>query len=231
LDVGRSERLATLGQMAGTLAHELGTPLNSVLGYVQLLRREEQRPERAEKLAVIESQVQRMIETIRSVLDRTRDRELERAPVALEPLVAEALALVSPRLAGRALTLRSDLPAELPAVPGDAVALRQVLINLLANAIDATEPPGTITVAAVVLAANGRRPQVEVRVSDSGRGLTPEEVGRVFEPFYTTKAPGRGTGLGLAIVDHIVRAHGGQVVVESKPGRGTTMRVRLPLEG
>ncbi len=230
LEVGRSERLAALGQMAATIAHELGTPLNSVLGYTQLLLREDLPAEQASKLAVIESQVQRMIETIRSVLGRTRDREIGRRPVALAPLVAEALALVATRLAGRELVLRHELALDLPPVPGDAAALRQVLINLLANAIDATEPPGTIVVGARVLSPNGRGPQMEITVSDSGHGMSEEEVRRVFEPFYTTKAPGRGTGLGLAIVDHIVRAHGGQVVVESMPGRGTTMRVRLPLE-
>src|SRR5256712_670099 len=230
LEVGRSERLAALGQMAATIAHELGTPLNSVLGYTQLLLREDLPAEQASKLAVIESQVQRMIETIRSVLGRTRDREIGRRPVALAPLVAEALALVATRLAGRELVLRPELPPDLPPVPGDAAALRQVLINLLANAIAAPQPPGTIVVSARVLSPNGRGPQMEITVADSGHGMTEEEVRRAFEPFYTTKAPGRCTGLGLAIVDHIVRAHGGQVVVESIPGRGTTMRVRLPLE-
>jgi signal transduction histidine kinase len=230
LEMGRSERLAALGQMAATIAHELGTPLNSVLGYTQLLQREYPDPAQASKLAVIESQVQRMIETIRSVLDRTRDREVRRTPVALAPLVAEALGLVSTRLAGREIRMRSDIPPDLPSVPADATALRQVLINLLANAVDATEPPGTITVSARVAAGNGRGPQLEVTVADSGHGMASDEIRRVFEPFYTTKAPGRGTGLGLAIVDHIVRAHGGNVLIESAPGRGTTMRVRLPLE-
>jgi signal transduction histidine kinase len=230
LEVGRSERLAALGQMAATLAHELGTPLNSVLGYTQLLLRDGPPDEQASKLMVIESQVQRMIETIRSVLDRTRDRELKRALVALGPLVSEAMALISARLAGREVVLRSEVPDVLPPVPADETALRQVLINLLTNAIDATEPPGSITVGAGLLPANGRGRQLEITVRDSGHGMAADEVRRVFEPFYTTKAPGRGTGLGLAIVDHIVRAHGGQVVVESTPGRGTTMRVRLPLE-
>ena len=230
LEVGRSERLAALGQMAATIAHELGTPLNSVLGYTQLLQRDSLAADQATKLAVIESQVQRMIETIRSVLDRTRDRQLARSPVALAPLVSEALALISTRLAGREVLMQSEIPPDLPPIPGDATALRQVLINLLANAIDATEPPGTITVRAGVLPANGRGAQLEVSVADSGHGMAPDEVQRVFEPFYTTKAPGRGTGLGLAIVEHIVRAHGGQVLVESSPGSGTTMRVRLPLE-
>jgi two-component system sensor histidine kinase AtoS len=203
-----------------------------VLGYTQLLRREELMPARAEKLAIVESQVQRMIETIRGVLDRTRDREVKRAPVAVEPLVAEALALVSTRLAGREIVVRREIPADLPPVPADAVGLRQVLLNLLTNAIDATERPGTITVSATRLVLNGRgAPWLEIAVRDSGCGMTPDQARRVFEPFYTTKAPGRGTGLGLAIVDHVVRAHGGEIVVDSAPGEGTTMRVRLPLDG
>lgn len=230
LEVGRSERLAALGQMAATIAHELGTPLNSVLGYTQLLMRAELSPEQAGKLAIVESQVRRMIETIRSVLDRTRDRTPRRTPVALEPLVSEAVALVSSRLAGRAVDVRNEVPPDLPEVPGDTVGLRQVLLNLLTNAIDATEPPGAITIGASLLSANGSGRQIELRVKDSGHGMSAEALGRVFEPFYTTKAPGSGTGLGLAIVDHIVRAHGGQVLVESAPERGTTMRIRLPLE-
>jgi len=231
LEIGRSGRLAALGQMAATIAHELGTPLNSVLGYTQLLRRESWPAEHGEKLAIIESQVQRMIETIRSVLDRTRDRELQRAPVSLGPLVAEALTIVSSRLAGRSVALQSLVPPDLPPVPADAAALRQVLLNLLTNAIDATEPPGAITVSAAVLPRNGRpAPSLELTVSDTGHGMAPEELRRAVEPFYTTKAPGRGTGLGLAIVDHIVRAHGGQLEVESVRGHGTSVRVRLPME-
>jgi signal transduction histidine kinase len=228
-EVGRSERLAALGQMAATIAHELGTPLNSILGYTQLLLREEPSPEQAAKLAIVESQVQRMIEAIRSVLDRTREHR--RSPVVVRPLVEEALGIVSGRLAGRNIVARNDVPEDLPAVPGDPGALRQVLLNLLTNAIDATPAPGAITVRGEVLAANGRRgPSIEIAVHDSGHGMTPEELQRAFEPFYTTKAPGRGTGLGLAIVDHIVRAHAGRVVVETTPGQGTTMRVHLPLE-
>jgi signal transduction histidine kinase len=231
LEVVRSERFAALGQMAATIAHELGTPLNSVLGYTQLLLREELPGPHATKLAIVESQVQRMIETIRSVLDRTRDRQPRRAQVAIAPLVAEALQFVSTRLSGREIEARNEIPADLPSVPGDAVGLRQVLLNLLGNAIDATEPSGAVTVSASLLGANGRNaPCVELRVSDTGHGMQLDEQRRAVEPFYTTKAPDRGTGLGLAIVDHIVRAHGGQLVIESVPGQGTTMRVRLPLE-
>jgi signal transduction histidine kinase len=138
---------------------------------------------------------------------------------------------MSTRLAACDLIAESRILPDLPVVQGDAVGLRQVLLNLLTNAIDATERPGRITVSAAVLEPNGHPPRyLELAVRDSGHGMTPEEQRRVFEPFYTTKAPGRGTGLGLAIVDHIVREHGGQIQVDSRPGQGTTMRVWLPLE-
>jgi signal transduction histidine kinase len=231
LEIGRSERFAAVGQMAATIAHELGTPLNSVLGYTQLLLREDLPAEHIERLRIVESQVQRMIETIRNVLDRTRRRAPTHAPVAVAPVVAEAVALVSTRLAGRSIAIRNEVPPDLPPVPADATALRQVLLNLLTNAIDAIEPPGTISVTGSVLDANGRaRDSVEIAVRDSGHGMPDDELRRVFEPFYTTKAPDHGTGLGLAIVDHLVRAHGGHIVVDSRVGVGTTMRVRLPLE-
>jgi signal transduction histidine kinase len=231
-EISQGDRLATLGQMAGTLAHELGTPLNSVLGFVQLMMSETASPWQRDKLAIVESQVRRMIDTIRSVLERTRDAPVRRAPVALNPLATEAVALVSAQLAARHLAAHVDVPVDLPAVAGDAIGLRQVLLNLLTNAVDAMDGPGTITVRATVMPRNGgRAPQIELSVHDAGRGMSAEERQRALEPFYTTKAVGRGTGLGLAIVDHIVHAHGGQLLVESTPGAGTTVRVRLPVEG
>jgi signal transduction histidine kinase len=118
------------------------------------------------------------------------------------------------------------------ALQAEAVGLRQVLLNLLTNAIDATPDGGTITVsAALAPATDGTRAQrLELAVSDSGHGMSEVERRQAFEPFYTTKAPGRGTGLGLVIVDHIVHAHGGTIAVDSVPDRGTTVRVQLPLE-
>jgi hypothetical protein len=148
LELGRSDRMAALGQMAGTLAHGLGTPLNSVLGYVQLLRREPLAAGQGEKLAIVESQLQRMIEDMRGVLDRTRDVPLRRTPLAIAPVVNDALALVSSRAAGRRIDLRARVADDLPPVPAEAVGLRQVLLNLLANAIDATPDGGHIAVGA-----------------------------------------------------------------------------------
>jgi len=232
LELGRGERLAALGQMAGTLAHELGTPLNSVLGYVQLLQRDALTAAQRDKLAIVESQLRRMIDEMRSVLDRTRDVPLRRSEVEMGALVADAATVVASRLAARHLTLAADVAPDLPRVPADAVGLRQVLLNLLLNAIDASPEHGSIHVRAALPpgAGNGVRRELELSVVDSGPGMSSDELQRAFEPFYTTKAPGRGTGLGLVIVEHIVRAHGGRVLAESVPGHGTAMRVRLPLE-
>jgi len=223
--------LAAAGQIASTIAHELGTPLNSILGYTQLLLRQEMASDQKGKLQIIESQIRRMIETIQGILDRTRRHLVPRAPVEIAPLVDEALAFVSQRIAEAELNVKREMPRDLCVFEGDEVGLRQILVNLLTNAIDATDRGGTITVRAVAVPATQEAPgHLEIAVSDTGRGLRPEELERVFEPFYTTKEPGMGTGLGLAIVSQIASDHGGRAVAESEPGRGTTIEVQLPLE-
>jgi two-component system, NtrC family, sensor kinase len=230
-EAARRQPVAAAGQIASTIAHELGTPLNSILGYTQLLLRQEMAPDQKTKLNIIESQIRRMIETIQGILDRTRRHLVPRTPVEVVPLVDEALAFVSQRIAEAELSVKTEIPSDLSLFQGDAVGLRQILVNLLTNAIDATDPKGTITVrAAVVARENDQASQIEIAVSDTGKGLRSEELERVFEPFYTTKEPGMGTGLGLAIVSQIASDHGGRVFAESEPGRGTTIRVQLPLE-
>ncbi len=230
LESARRAPLAAVGQMASTIAHELGTPLNSILGYTQLLLRQEMSPDQRAKLTIIESQISRMIETIRGVLDRTRAQIVPRAAVEVSPLVDEALAFVSRQIADAGLNVRTEIPGDLPLVQADAVGLRQILVNLLTNAIDATDRNGTITVRATIIpVTDGMGGQLELAVDDTGKGLRPDELQRIFEPFYTTKEPGSGTGLGLAIVNQIAADHGGRVLAESEPGRGTTIRVQLPL--
>jgi signal transduction histidine kinase len=228
LEAARSERFAALGQMAASLAHDLGTPLNSVLGYTQLLRQAHLGAENDEKLEIVESQVRRMIETMRNLLDRTSDKVPRRAAVGVPALIADAAEIVASRVESGGIELTWEVAPDVPAVSGDPVALRQLLVNLLVNAIDVLPPFGTIHVAASLLAEDDR--SVEIAVADNGAGIEEQHLPHIFEPFYTTKSPDRGTGLGLAIVQRVARAHGGCVIVESVPGSGTTMRVRLPLE-
>jgi two-component system NtrC family sensor kinase len=194
-----------------------------------MLRRAGLAAEHDAKLEIVESQVRRMIEIMRNLLDRTADSGARRSMVAMQALIGDAVEIVKSRVESAGIDLTWDVADDVPPLPGDPVALRQMLVNLLVNAVDALPPFGTIRVsAALVAAADGRA--VEIAVADDGPGIAPDHVARIFEPFFTTKSPDRGTGLGLAIVQRVARAHRGSVAVESAPGAGTTMRVRLPLE-
>ena len=229
LEAARSERFAALGQMAASLAHDLGTPLNSVLGYTQLLRQAKLGADNDQKLEILESQVRRMIETMRNLLDRTSDKAPRRTAVAVPALISDAVEIVASRVESGGIELTWEVAPDVPAVSGDPVALRQMLVNLFVNAIDVLPPFGTIHVAATTVPSSEGR-CLELAVADNGAGIEEQHLPHIFEPFYTTKSSDRGTGLGLAIVQRVARAHGGAVLVESVPGRGTTMRVRLPLE-
>jgi two-component system NtrC family sensor kinase len=229
LEAAQSERFAALGQLAATLAHDLGTPLNAVLGYTQLLRRAPLAPEHASKVAIVEAQVRRMVETIRGLLDRTRRGAPRHGAVAVPALVGEALEIVAARLDAIGAQARSEIEPELPVLQADAIGLRQALVNLLTNAIDASPPGSTITVRARRRAPSGNPTLIEIAVADQGTGIPRERLPHVFEPFYTTKPTGCGTGLGLAIVRRIVAAHGGRVDVESAPECGSTFTLVLPV--
>ncbi len=225
--LGRAERLAALGQMMAEIAHELGTPLNSVLGYTQLLEREVTSREGREKLAIIESQVRVMSQAIRNALDRTRTPTLERRPVAVAPLIEETLLLLDPMLRGKGITVTCDLGAAPGTIAADPRGLQQILLNVLTNAVDALDEGGHIVVHAEAASSNGGPPGLLLRISDDGKGIASEDMARVFQPFFTTKGVGRGTGLGLTISQDIARAHDGTVRMESRRGEGTTVEITI----
>jgi signal transduction histidine kinase len=223
-ELAQGQRLALAGQMAATVAHQVGTPLNVISGYVQMLRaKQPDGSADAERLRTIQEQIGRVTTIVRSLLDQTR-----RSPLALRPLapgqLLEGLAeLVRPLLVGGGIELDLEVSPGLPAVRADRAQLEQALLNLVSNAVDAMPDGGRLSVAA--------RPDgdgVALVVADSGAGIPPDDLSRVFEPLYTTKPPGKGTGLGLPILREIVEAHGGTVRLESRPGEGTTAVVRLP---
>ena len=225
-------RLAALGQLAAQLAHEIGTPLSSVSGHLQLamLQRDLQ-PVLRDRLEVSSREIERISRIVRDYLDSTRPLEPERQRTDLPRLLDEAIELthaVDPRAAQRAMVIpqidREDSALrELITDPG---LLRQILVNLLTNALDAVDKEGRVTVAA---AAEDDR--ILITVSDTGHGIPEDDLKRIFEPFYTTKGRGKGTGLGLAICRQLTAALGGTISVESEPGRGSTFFVRLPRSG
>ena len=223
-----AERLALAGRFMAQIAHEIGTPLHSVAGHLELLRRELPAAaldgEPGRRLRIVEDQLVRVSQTIARLLGVTRSAPGSRERVAVNALVAETVELIRPGVTAGGLTLELDASPDDPAVDGRAPQLQQVLLNLLTNAIDATPSPGRIAV-------RTRRPapgRVEIEVADSGRGISPEVQDSLFDPFFTTKEAGRGTGLGLFIAAEIVREHGGEISVKSQAGEGSSFLVGLP---
>ena len=229
LELGRVERLATLGRMAGTIAHDLGTPLNSVLGYAQLLSQENLTERARRRLSIIETQINRMGEIIQHYLLQTRGTAPKRA-VLINDLVRDTLTLLLPVFVERAIEVTSSCSGAAPVIYGNSDSIQRVLINLLDNAMYACEKAGAIHISTNACSPAPKPEGVLIEISDTGAGIAPELLPKIFDLFVTTKPPGRGTGLGLVICQEIVRAHGGTIAVESSVGRGTLVTIYLPVD-
>jgi two-component system, NtrC family, sensor kinase len=221
----RSEKLATVGRLAAGIAHEVGNPLGAVAGYAELARgrlppgADPQVREALERIAAAADRIDRIV---RDLLDFARPSPLEVRPLAVEGAVEAAVRLASVQGRFREVQVVRDLPADLPPVLGDERHLSQVVLNLLLNAGDATQGRGRVEVR-----ARRQGDHVHLSVSDDGPGIAPDDLPRVFDPFFSTKEPGQGSGLGLAICHSIVESMGGSIDAASPPGGGATFVVRL----
>jgi two-component system sensor histidine kinase HydH len=226
-EVARRQRLATLGNMAAGVSHEIRNPLNAVSMGLQRLRAEFRPTAEAEEydrvLALVGAEVRRLNGLVEDFLALARPPVLKPEPIRIGDLVAETMALIEPEARRIGVRLEPRLPGDLPPITADPDRLKQVLLNLARNALDAMPEGGTLWLDA---AATGRT--VTLAVTDSGPGLSPEARARLFEPYFTTKA--RGLGLGLALARQIVEAHGGTIDAEPAEGGGTRFRVTLPRE-
>ena len=227
--LSHAERLALSGRVMAEVAHEIGTPLHSVAGHLELLRKDlgpaGLPDEAARRLSIVEAQLRRVSQIITGLLDVTRRAPGEPGPVDVERLARDTVELVRPGLtrAGVLLHVRAGRgPAQ---VRGRRDQLQQVILNLLTNAIDATPIGGRIEVTTRAVPDTG---EVEIAVADTGHGITEEDRKQIFEPFFSTKEPGHGTGLGLFISAEIVREHKGHIELDSEIGHGSTFRVLLP---
>ncbi|MFO0698146.1 MAG: ATP-binding protein [Nitrospira sp.] len=237
----RNQRLAALGELSATVAHELGNPLNALSGHLQMLTSAGDPASRQRHLSIIRSEVDRMVTIITQVLDQTRVR-LRFAPLNLNRTVHEVLSLLSPGLSRRGVIFKTDLQSDLPLVAGDLRAVHGLVFNLIDNAKQAmpsggeltirtraacsTELPGTVIVSEGRL-VNGST--VRLTICDTGGGIPPERLPRIFEPFFTTRLQEGGTGLGLAICHRVVTDSGGRLAVKSEVGQGTEFTVDLPI--
>lgn len=223
--LGRSERLAAMGQVAASLAHEIGTPLNSISGHLQLLAR--RHPEDADmqrRVGIISQQLDFIVRSVRALLQRTHKRRAVLRPTDINTVLGETLRLVGPTLDTHGITVAAALDPSLPAVMADRDSLHQVFLNLVNNSVDAMPAGGRLELA-TSLDKNGRRVQVTVR--DTGPGIPAETIEHLFEPLWTTKPT--GSGFGLAIAREIMIEHGGDIDVDRTATGGATFRLHLPL--
>jgi signal transduction histidine kinase len=225
----RAEKLAAAGALAAGVAHEVNNPLASISSLIQILQSRpltrENEAETREMLRLASTQIARISQVLRDMLEFARQRPPARAPLDLAAVVSSSLRLASFDKAFKRLRVTTDFDAELPPVPADADQLQQVFLNLFLNARDAMPGGGELRVRAFFDEAEGL---AVVEVSDEGHGIPEEALPHVFDPFFTTKRA--GAGLGLAVCYGIVTAHGGRITVASDGGRGTTVRVALPAD-
>lgn len=230
-EAARAQRLSAIGQLAATLAHQIGTPLTAVSGHLQLLEEDPHLgPEALKRLKIVEAQIERESRIIRDLLMYARKPDPVFLPMDLNACLDECLALLRPEIDRRHVALSLSLDPALPKARGDAQQLHEVFCNLIENAMDAMPDGGTLT----VQSHQSEGPPKEstngwlaVDIADTGPGIAPEHREHIFQPFFTTKKAGRGTGLGLAIAFDTIRAHGGQVLVDSESDKGTRFRVLL----
>jgi len=249
--IAYSRKLVALGRLTAGIAHEVKNPLNAMMIHLELLRTKiksgvfaavpqpvasgvglglaaaQQTPPPAvqsslQHVEVIESAVRRLDEVVQGFLKFTRPEDLHLQPVSIASLFDEILPLIEPEAKGNHVKVVVDAPVSLPSVNGDAAMLRQAFLNLAINGCQAMPHGGTLRLAATP----APRDKIEVRVEDTGVGIPPDRLGRIFDLYYTTKDS--GTGIGLSMVYRSIQMHDGDVEVQSTPGRGTTFRILLP---
>lgn len=222
----QSEKVAALGQLVAGVAHELNNPLTTILGHAELLRGTGDAAV-VNQAAVIEREAHRSRRIIEGLLSFARERPPQFAPTDVNAAVEEVLRIPAYRMKVDNIEVLTDLVPELPVIEADSHQLQQVFLNIINNAHFAMRTTGGRL--AVSSRLVGRI--IEVTFSDTGPGMNEEQIGRAFDPFYTTKQVNEGTGLGLSISLGIVRRHGGEIVINSAPGEGATVTVRLPVRG
>src|SRR6185503_6481877 len=219
-----SERMAAIGQVTASLAHEIGTPLNAVAGHLQLLdRNHRDAPDTQRRLKIINAQLVIIVQTVKSLLERTHRRKIAFEPTDINAAVQELAMLVGPMLESRNIKSEITLEEDLPCVSADRESLHQVFLNLVNNSCDAMPNGGELEISTRYIRQNL---QVEITFSDSGAGIAPNVVEHLFEPMFTTKQS--GSGLGLVIARDIIAEHRGRIELFSGSS-GAVFLLALPV--
>lgn len=229
----RTEKLASLGKLAATVAHEINNPLAAVLTYTRLMMKlmsrgrftQERLEDIVRYLTIMESETARCGEIVKNLLAFSRQPKITVETSSIEELIEKTLVLISHDLEMKNIQLVKEIEPDLPKIKCSSRHIQQALLNLLSNASEAMPEGGTLTVTAKRSKSDGF---VEAIISDTGCGISEEDLKNIFEPFFTTKEEGRGVGLGLSVVHGIITRHNGSIEIESKPDEGSTFKVRLP---
>ena len=230
-EIRRAEHLASLGQMAAGIAHEINNPIAGMLSCVRsLLKGAKSEQQRQQSLEMLREGLGRIGRIVGQLLNFAREAKPQFASTDLRMLLENCASLIREECEARGVACEMASAGAPPAIWGDRYQLEQVFQNILKNSLDAMPAGGRITIAAGARAgADGS--EVEVRIADTGIGIPPQDLSRVFDPFFTTKDVGKGTGLGLSVSYGIVKAHGGTIQVASQVGKGTVFTVSLPVRG
>jgi signal transduction histidine kinase len=239
-EIIQAEKLASVGRLSAGIAHEIGNPIGIVIGYLELLKQEDiTGGERDEYIHRTEAEIERINTIIRQLLEVSRPSSSDRTAVSVHELIHDTAGVlrVQPLMSNIELSLK--LAAEDDTVLADSNQLRQVFLNLIINSADAISAEGEVTGGKLEIAtaletdadSDTKNPAARLKIMfiDDGPGIAEENLGNIFDPFFTTKDPGRGTGLGLSVSFMIVESLGGTMTVTSEAGRGTTMKISLPL--
>jgi PAS domain S-box-containing protein len=223
----QADKLASIGQLAAGIAHEINNPLSMILGYTQLLlRTEDQGTQRQADLRIIEKHARTCKTIVGDLLSFARGARTRKGVAHIHSTIEEILSVVQHHVKLDGIEIERDFDPQVPKMVLDEEKIKQVFMNLIMNAKQAIGKKGTIR-----LRTRYDEPlhQVVVQVSDTGSGIEPEHLSRIFDPFFTTKGTGEGTGLGLSVSYGIVKDHGGEILVESEPEKGSTFTLILPV--
>jgi PAS domain S-box-containing protein len=227
LQIAQADKLASLGQLSAGVAHEINNPMGVILGYTQLLLREEAPDsEKHSDLKIIEKHVKNCKAIVEDLLSFSRSSKTEEKTIKIHEIIDEVLNFVEQHAEIEHLDIIRRYDEEIPVILLDEKKIKQVFINLIMNASHAIGGSGTIEIR-----TNYDQPNesIQVQVTDSGYGISNADMKRIFDPFFTTKPTGEGTGLGLSVSYGIIKDHGGEITVESEPGQGSTFTVILPV--
>ncbi len=223
-EIERSRRLASVGRLAAGVAHEIRNPLSSIKGFATYFKeRYQDIPQDQQTATIMIQEVDRLNRVVSQLLEFARPINFKPQPTNLIALIDDSIKLVENQAAQKDIAIKTGISNQVPEIMIDPDRLNQVLLNLYLNAIESMDNGGELK---VELSSNSETDGIDIKISDTGCGINPEDLTKIFDPYYTTKSS--GTGLGLAIAHNIIEAIGGQIMVESHPGQGTVFKITMP---